>query len=160
MRRVLIALFLVLLMPAFQGCDEAAEREIATDFVLQLFNGQTFTLSKHKGEVVVVNFFASWCIPCLAEAPELEAMHREYLDKKVIFLGVAIKDTESAARGFVKKAGLTFPAGLDEEENIKESFGVYGLPTTFFISRDGLITYTHSGALTKELIEHELLKIL
>ena len=94
------------------------------------------------------------------EAPELEAMHREYLDKKVIFLGVAIKDTESAARGFVKKAGLTFPAGLDEEENIKESFGVYGLPTTFFISRDGLITYTHSGALTKELIEHELLKIL
>ncbi len=164
--RALIPLLLILLMPLVQGCDEnaetaeTAEKEVAADFTLQLFDGGTFTLSKHQGEAVVVNFFASWCIPCRAEAPALEAVHREYFEKKVIFLGVAIKDTDSAAKGFVKKYTLSFPTGLDKDEKVKESFGVYGLPTTFFISRSGLITYTHSGAMTEELIKHELDKIL
>ncbi|MCP4326942.1 MAG: TlpA family protein disulfide reductase [Alphaproteobacteria bacterium] len=137
-----------------------AEKEVAADFTLQLFDGRTFTLSKHQGEAVVVNFFASWCIPCIAEAPALEAVHREYFEKKVIFLGVAIKDTDSAAKGFIEKHGLSFPAGLDRDDKIKESFGVYGLPTTFFIDRSGLVTYTHAGALTEELIKDELAKIL
>jgi cytochrome c biogenesis protein CcmG/thiol:disulfide interchange protein DsbE len=147
-------------MPFVQGCDEIAEKEVAADFSLQLFDGRTFTLSKHKGDAVVVNFFASWCIPCKAEAPVLEAMHREYFEKRVIFLGVAIKDTDSAARGFVEKHGLSFPTGLDKDQTVKQSFGVYGLPTTFFIDGNGLIAYTHSGAMTEELIKHELDKIL
>ncbi len=161
--RTLIPLLLILLIPLVHGCDERAEtaaKEVAADFTLQLFDGRTFTLSKHQGKAVVVNFFASWCIPCKAEAPALEAVHREYLKKRVIFLGVAIKDTDSAAKGFVKKHALSFPTGLDRDETIKESFGVYGLPTTFFISRNGLVTYTHSGAVTEELIKHELDKIL
>ncbi len=161
--RALIPLLLILLIPLVQGCDEkaeTAEKEVAADFTLQLFDGRTFTLSKHQGEAVVVNFFASWCIPCRAEAPALEAVHREYFEKKVIFLGIAFKDTDSAAKGFVKQYALSFPTGLDKDEKVKESFGVYGLPTTFFISRNGLITYTHSGAMTEELIRHELDKIL
>ncbi len=159
-RRALIPLLLVLLMPLAQGCDEMADPEVAADFTLHLFDGRTFTLSKHKGDAVVVNFFASWCIPCRAEAKALETVHQEYIEKKVNFLGIAIKDTDSEARGFVKKYGLSFPTGLDKDEKIKGSFGVYGLPTTFFINGNGLITYTHSGALTEELIKHELDKIL
>jgi len=158
--RALTPLLLILLIPFIQGCDEKARQEVAKDFTLQLFDGRTFTLSKHIGEVVIVNFFASWCIPCRAEAPALEAIHKEYLEKKVIILGIAIKDTDSAARGFVKKYELSFPTGLDKDEKIKGSFGVYGLPTTFFINRNGIITYTHSGGVTKELIKHELDKIL
>jgi thiol-disulfide isomerase/thioredoxin len=160
MWRALIPLLFILVMPFVQGCDETAKREVSGDFTLQLFDGGTFTLSKHKGEAVVVNFFASWCAPCIAEAPALEAVHREYFEKKVIFLGVAIQDTDSAAKGFVEKYALSFPTGLDEDEKIKETFGVYGLPTTFFIDGNGLITYTHSGAVTEELIKHELDKIL
>ncbi|MCP5074897.1 MAG: TlpA family protein disulfide reductase [Rhodobacteraceae bacterium] len=158
--RALISLLFVLLMPLVQGCDEKVEKEFAADFVLQLFNGQTFTLSKHKGEAVVVNFFASWCIPCKAEAPALEAVHREYFEKKVIFLGIAIKDTDTGAQGFVKKYALSFATGIDKEQKLGRVFGVYGLPTTFFIDGTGLITYTHSGAVTEELIKHELDKIL
>ena len=90
----------------------------------------------------------------------MEAVHLEYLQKKVIFLGIAIKDTDIAARDFVKKYGLTFPAGLDKDQKAKDALGVYGLPTTFFINTTGLITYTHSGAVTEELIKHELDKIL
>jgi len=159
-RRALIASLLLLLLPLMQGCDETPKKVYAADFTLKLFNGQTFTLSKHKGEAVVVNFFASWCIPCRTEAPALEAVHLEYLQKKVIFLGIAIKDTDIAARDFVKKYGLTFPAGLDKDQKAKDALGVYGLPTTFFINTTGLITYTHSGAVTEELIKHELDKIL
>ena len=158
--RALIPLPLILLLALAQGCDEEPVNEVAADFTLQLFDGRTFTLSKHQGEAVIVNFFASWCIPCIAEAPALEAIHREYSDKKVIVLGIAIKDTESAAKGFVDKHALSFPTGLDMDEKIKENFGVYGLPTTFFINGNGLITYTHSGAMTEDLIRHELDKIL
>ncbi len=167
-RGALTLLLLIVLMPYVQGCeegaeneaDERAEKKVAADFTLQLFDGRTFTLSKHKGEAVIVNFFASWCIPCRAEASALEAIHRKYFEKKVVLVGVAIKDTDSAARGFVKKYGLSFATGLDRDEKIKGSFGVYGLPTTFFIDGNGLITYTHAGAMTEELIEHELEKIL
>ncbi len=158
--RALITLLLILMIPLVQGCDEEAKKEFAADFVLQLFNGQTFTLSKHKGEAVVVNFFASWCVPCRAEAKALEAVHKEYFKKKVIFLGIAIKDTDTGARGFVKKYALSFPTGIDKEQKLGRVFGVYGLPTTFFIDGTGLITYTHSGAATEELIKHELDKIL
>ncbi len=158
--RALIPLLLIVLMPLLHGCDKRKEKEVAADFALKLFNGQTFTLSKHNGEAVVVNFFASWCIPCRAEAKVLEAVHREYLYKKVIFLGIAIKDTDTAARGFVKKYALSFPTGLDKDQKLGRIFGVYGLPTTFFVDASGLINYTHSGAVTKELIKHELDKIL
>lgn len=158
--RALIVLLVILAAPLVQGCEENPEAKVAGDFSLRLFDGRTFTLSKHRGEAVVVNFFASWCIPCRAEAPVLEALHQAYADKKVIFLGIAIKDTESAARDFVKQYGLTFPTGLDKDEKIKQAFGVYGLPTTFFIDANGIITYTHSGAVTEELIRHELDKIL
>ncbi len=150
----------MLLLPLAHGCDEEIKKEFAADFTLQLFDGRTFTLSKHKGEAVVVNFFASWCIPCRAEASALEAVHREYFEKKVIFLGIAIKDTDTGARGFVKKYALSFPTGLDKEQKLGRIFGVYGLPTTVFIDATGFINYTHSGAVTGELIKHELDKLL
>ncbi len=158
--RTFIPLLLILVMPLVQSCVEEAENEVAPDFTLRLFDGRTFTLSKHKGEAVVVNFFASWCIPCKAEASALEAVHREYLEKKVIFLGIAIKDTDTHARDFVKKHALSFPTGLDKEQELGRILGVYGLPTTFFIDGAGVITYTHSGVVTEELIKHELDKIL
>ena len=151
---------LILLMPLVNGCDGKTEREFAEDFTLQQFDGGTFTLSEHKGKAVIVNFFASWCIPCRAEAPALEATHKKYFGKNVTVVGVAIKDTDSGAKAFVKKYALSFPTGLDKDETVKDSFGVYGLPTTFFIDGAGLITYTHAGAVTEELIKYELDKIL
>jgi thiol-disulfide isomerase/thioredoxin len=147
-------------MTFVQGCDGAAKREVVEDFTLQQFSGESFTYSEHKGKVLIVNFFASWCIPCRAEAPALEAMYKEYLDKGVIVLGIAIKDTDHAAKGFVEKYALSFPTGLDKDEKIKTSFGVYGLPTTFFVDGNGLITYTHAGAVPEDLIKYELAKIL
>jgi cytochrome c biogenesis protein CcmG/thiol:disulfide interchange protein DsbE len=160
LRLLILPLLFLPAIPFLKGCDETPEKIYAADFSLKLFDGRTFTLSKHKGEAIVVNFFASWCIPCRAEAPALEAMHQKFLEKKVLFLGIAIKDTDTAAKDFVKKYGLTFPTGLDVEQKAKDALGVYGLPTTFFIDGTGLIAYTHAGGVTEELIKHELDKIL
>lgn len=159
MRLLVLALTFFALLP-LQGCKNDVQNRIVDDFTLQLFDGRTFTLSKHKQEVIVVNFFASWCAPCRVEAPMIEAAHKEYLLSDVVFLGVATKDSASAAKRFVEKYKLTFPTGLDEDGTLRASFGVYGLPATFFIDRKGVITYTHLGGVTEELIKHELEKIL
>jgi cytochrome c biogenesis protein CcmG/thiol:disulfide interchange protein DsbE len=89
----------------------------------------------------------------------LEAIFQEYRDRGVTLLGVAVQDTESKAMGFVEEFGLTFPTGLDEGE-IKEAYGVFGVPTTFFIDGEGFIRYTHAGIVTEDLLRHELEKLL
>jgi peroxiredoxin len=157
--------FLVLLLlPVVQGCDdtgqEAKIKEPAPDFALKLLDGSSFPLQDHKGHAVVVNFFASWCVPCKEEAPALESVFQDYRDKDVQIVGVAVQDTESKARAFVEEHGLTFPTGLDAAGKIKQAYRVFGVPTTYFIDREGRITYTHAGAVTTELLEHELDKTL
>ena len=155
----LFGFLLLLLIPVLSACDEEGEPETAADFTLTLFDGGSFRLADHRGAPVIVNFFASWCIPCIAEAPALEAIHGEYAERGVTIIGVAVQDTEAKAREFVAKHGLTFPTGLDEGP-IKEAYGVFGVPTTFFIDKEGLIRYTHAGVVTEDLLRYELEKIL
>lgn len=155
----LFGLLLLLLIPVLGACEEDDEPEAAADFTLQLFDGGSFRLSDHKGSPVIVNFFASWCIPCIAEAAALEAVSNEYKDRGVTIIGIAVQDTETAAKGFVAEHGITFPTGLDAGE-IKEAYAVFGVPMTYFVDREGLIRYTHAGAVTEVLLRHELDKIL
>lgn len=142
------------------GCGDKVPKESASDFTLELFEGGSFTLSKQHGHPVVINFFASWCIPCKAEAPALDKVYKESKIKGVAFLGIAVQDTVEKAKDFVKENGITFPAGLDQDGTIKESFGVYGVPVTYFIDKNGIINYIHAGILTEDLIRYELDKIL
>jgi cytochrome c biogenesis protein CcmG/thiol:disulfide interchange protein DsbE len=150
---------------ALLGCDETddgrgAVREPAADFVLTLLDGGSFRLSDHKGGPVIVNFFASWCIPCKAEAPTLEKAFQDYGNGKLTIVGIATQDTESKARRFMEELGLTYPAGVDADNAIKESYGIYGLPVTHFIDKEGLVSYTHIGVVTEDLLRYELEKIL
>ncbi|MBT4522805.1 MAG: TlpA family protein disulfide reductase [Halieaceae bacterium] len=152
---------------AISGCDgvgsgtsSEAVVEVAPDFDLTLLEGGNFKLSDHKGKPVVVNFFASWCVPCGAESPVMEKMYQSYLSEGVSFVGVAVNDTESKAREFIEKYGLTFPSGLDDSGEIKDAFGVYGMPTTYFIDGNGMISYLHPGGVTERLMEHEIDKLL
>lgn len=158
-RRALSALALCSFL-FLAGCGEEAVKEPAQDFTLKLFDGGSFRLSEHLGHPVVINFFASWCIPCKAEAPALDKVYRDNKVNNVAFLGIAVQDTEIKAMGFVEENGMTFPAGLDEDGKIKEAYGVYGIPVTYFIDRNGKINYTHAGILTEDLIRYELEKIL
>ena len=114
--------------------SKAVSGDEAPSFELQLLDGSgTLTDEDLRGRPVVVNFWASWCIPCREEAPVFEKTWRAYRDEGVVFLGVNIKDAEISARGFVDDFGLTYPQVRDTDQGLARALGVKGLPETFFI---------------------------
>ena len=119
----------------------------APDFSLTLFDGRIVRLSDFRGKVVFLNFWASWCPPCRAEARLLEQSWQRYKDQGVVFLGVDIQDTEEAGRRFIQEFGITYMNGRDPNNRVAIDYGVYGIPETFFVDKDGRITYKHIGAL-------------
>jgi cytochrome c biogenesis protein CcmG/thiol:disulfide interchange protein DsbE len=148
-----------------QGCSEdntgpKAAMEAAPDFEITLFSGGKFRLSEQRGKAVVINFFASWCRSCGEDTPVIEKISREYAAEDVVLLAIAVDDTESKAKAFMKKIGLTIPAGLDRTGKIKDAFGLYGMPTTYFIDKNGMISYFHAGVVTEQLLKHEIDKLL
>lgn len=119
----------------------------APSFTLKLFDGKKISLEDLRGKVVFLNFWASWCVPCRAEAKDLEAAWKKYEDRRVVFLGVNIQDNEEDARNFIQKFGITYMNGRDETGRIAIDYGVWGIPETFFLDGQGRITYKHVGAL-------------
>jgi cytochrome c biogenesis protein CcmG/thiol:disulfide interchange protein DsbE len=113
----------------------------APDFDFPLVSEGTFSSQNLKGHPVVVNFWASWCLPCREEAPLLEEKWNAYRGRGIRFLGVNVKDSLEDARAFTKEFGLTFPSVRDTDLYLYTSFGLVGLPETFFIDH----TYKFRG---------------
>jgi cytochrome c biogenesis protein CcmG/thiol:disulfide interchange protein DsbE len=133
----------------------------ATDFSLALFDGGTFTLAEQRGKVVVINVWSSWCIPaCYNEAPALEAAWQRYRDSAVVILGVNYQDREAAAREFLARFRHTFPNGPDVGSKIAMEYGVYGVPETFFIGRDGRIAHKHVGEISLPILVQQIERLL
>ncbi len=123
----------------------------APDFELpSVTTGEMISSEDLKGRPVVINFWASWCIPCREEAPLLERAWRQYRDDGVIFLGVNIKDADSDARAFIKDFQITYPNIRDVNQQLSQPFGVLGLPETFFLDHDWTFFGTIRGAQTSE----------
>jgi len=121
-------------------------------FALSTLEGAPVTLEGHRGKVLVVNFWASWCYPaCYEEAPVLERNWRGYRDRGVVVLGVGIQDKREAFEKFVKDFGLTFPTAQDLKGTVSVDYGVYGVPETFFVDRQGRIRVKHVGAVTDDV---------
>jgi cytochrome c biogenesis protein CcmG, thiol:disulfide interchange protein DsbE len=121
----------------------------APNLELGLFDGGMFRLSDAlaSGKPVVVNFWASWCVPCADEAPILEAAWRRERER-VIFVGVDVQDAESDARAFMQKYGLSYPNGAGNAGPISVSYGMRGVPETYFIAPTGRIVKKWNGPLT------------
>lgn len=121
-----------------------------------------FSLQDFHGKPLILNFWASWCYSCRAEAGDFEAFWRRYKDKGLIVAGIAIQDTPEAALGFAKGFGKTYMLGLDSEDGKAAiDYGVTGVPETFFINRQGVVIHKEAGPVTAQILAEyadELLK--
>ena len=118
------------------------------DLTLTTFQGDLIPFKELEGEVVVINFWASWCKPCEQEAAELEQAYQMYKDKGVVFLGVDYVDTETEARQYLEKFGITYPNGPDLGTRISQAFRIRGVPETYIIGPDGRLAAVKIGPYT------------
>ena len=132
----------------------------APDFKLKTFDGPTISLRALRGRPVVLNFWASWCPPCRIEASLLERTWRVYKKRGVAFIGVDIQDREEDALRFIREFDITYPNAPDPSGEVSISFGVSGLPVTFFVSKDGQILRRWVGAIEKEVLVRSIKEIM
>lgn len=118
------------------------------DLTLTTFDGNQIALSDLEGQVVVLNFWASWCKPCEQEANELEQAHQLYQDQGVVFLGVDYVDTEPEALAYLEKFNISYPNGPDLGTRISQAFRIRGVPETYLIGRDGRLAAIKIGPYT------------
>lgn len=135
----------------------------APDFTLDTLAGDRVTLSELRGKIVVVNFWTTWCPPCREETPALEASYKAYKDSGVIILGLNLTDQDSLkeVEAFAKEFGLTYPILLDRDGSVGLTYQLNGLPTTFFINREGIIrTVVVGGPMSETFIRSKIETIL
>ena len=118
------------------------------DLTLTTFEGDLIPFEDLAGEVVVINFWASWCKPCEQEAAELEQAYQMYKEEGVVFLGVDYVDTETEARQYLEKFGITYPNGPDLGTRISQAFRIRGVPETYIMGLDGRLAVVKIGPYT------------
>lgn len=138
----------------------------APDFTLHLFEGYEYegrrevTLSQLQGKVVVINFWAEWCVECKREADVLEATWRSYRDRGVVFIGVDWVDVEPEARKYLVRYDITYPNGPDLGGKIGHDYGLTGVPETFFIGKSGTVEHFKLGPLAEAELTAKLDELL
>ena len=128
------------LLATAEGCKPSgppAPGDIAPEFVLQSIGGATRKLSNYRGKVVLVNLWATWCPPCVAELPILDRIAAQYRDQGLVVLGVAGDDNPQAVRDFLAKSPVKFEVLFDPDGAIGTQYGITGYPETFFVDRQG-----------------------
>jgi len=119
-------------------------------------DARKLSLADLRGRAVFLNFWASWCPPCREEARDLEAAWQKVKDKNLVFLGVALQDTEKDSRAFLEEFKITYLNGRDESGKIGVDYGTWGIPESFFIDAQGRITYKHVGGIRAALVVAKL----
>ena len=147
-----------------RGVDEAlarGERSQAPAFELpKLGGGGSESLADYRGQVVVLNFWASWCKPCRDESPLLERWHRRIRDRGATVLGVDILDVTGRAQAFVDEFGLTYPMLKDKDGEGLDKFGVVAYPETFVIDRQGRIAAVARGPVDDAFMRRNVAPLL
>jgi peroxiredoxin len=141
---ILVALLLASIAPA----HAAAPAQVPTpapDFSLAARGGGNVQLSSLKGQVVMINFWATWCGPCRQEMPLLEQLHVKYEPLGFTLLGVNVEPDSAMATNWLKGMPVTFPILFDTKNVVAEQFGVMGMPSSVFVDREGRVRYVHRG---------------
>lgn len=152
------------LLNANEGRPESGAT--APDFEMQFFdgyewqNGQSASLEEMRGQVVVLNFWASWCVECRVEADLLENTWRKYRDQGVVFLGVAYVDSEPKSLAYLEEFGITYPNAPDLGSSISNQYKITGVPETFFIGKDGQVSEFVLGPVNASVLENQIQTLL
>ena len=142
-RGMLTVCVLAFIMPAVAGA--ASAQGPAPNFTLKSLNGKNLKLSEMTGNVVLINFWASWCGPCREEMPLLNDLHNKYQPLGFTVLGVNVEEQVDSARGFLKNFPVDFPILLDSSNQVSKLYDVIAMPTTVVVDRDGNMRYLHKG---------------
>lgn len=117
----------------------------APDFTLKSLEGSNLRLEEYRGQVVLLNFWASWCGPCRQEMPLLDRLHHRYEDTGFAVLGVNVEGEPGPAQEIVDKTNVTFPILIDDGQKVSEMYNLQAMPSTVVIDRDGVVRYIHLG---------------
>lgn len=142
-----LAFSLVLILFLGAGLFQCASRKVgdpAPDFVFPTIDGQTVQLSKLRGQPVLINFWATWCPPCRAEMPYIQAAFEEK-GQEVEFIGVNLEEDLERVRQFAEERGLSFTMALDSEGKSWDTYNIRGLPETFLVDEEGIIRHKKVG---------------
>ena len=125
--------------------DAASVKGQAPNFTLKSLGGKNLKLSEMTGNVVLINFWASWCGPCREEMPLLNDLHKKYEPLGFTVLGVNVEEDARNARGFLKNFPVDFPVVLDNKNTVSKKYNVIAMPTTVVVDRDGKMRFLHKG---------------
>jgi peroxiredoxin len=117
----------------------------APDFNLAARGGKSLALSELRGQVIMINFWATWCGPCRQEMPLLEQMYRKYQPMGFTMLGVNVEPDPSGAEDWLKETPVSFPILFDKENRVSKLYNVSGMPSSVLIDRKGNVRYLHRG---------------
>jgi peroxiredoxin len=139
--------WLPLLLAAAAVTASAAVQPSATapDFTLRSVGGANLRLAEQRGQVVLVNFWATWCGPCRQEMPHLNRLYDKYRSAGFVLLGVNIDDDPRAAADLAAKLGVHFPVLLDTDKRVSRAYDMSAMPATLLIDRDGRVRHIHRG---------------
>ena len=132
----------------------------APDFVVADLDGTPIRLAELRGRPVVLNFWASWCGPCVEEFPLLREAAAQHADEGLAIVGIVHDDRSEAARDFMARNGATWPSAMDPGERVASAYGILGPPETYFIGRDGRIAARQFGPLSAASLPEQLATIL
>jgi len=156
------ALFVLLSWPVLTPAAPMASvgDVVAPSFSAKLATGEKIELAQYRGRTLLLTFWATWCVPCLRELPEIEEAYRIFKKQGLDVLAVNFAENSSTITAYVNKHNLALPAAIDEDLVIANSYGVFALPKSFFINPDGVITkIIIGGTLTTESIGEVLHKL-
>ena len=157
---VLLAVLAMSLLFRDAAAPAAIEGGRAPDFSLVDLDGNPIHLSELRGRPVILNFWASWCGPCVEEFPLLrEAVERHAADGLVV-IGVVHQDRSEAARDFMSRNGATWQAAMDPGDRVATAYGILAVPETFFIGRDGIIVERQIGQFSAASLDRKLAAII
>jgi peroxiredoxin len=132
----------------------------APEFSLETLDGKQVSLASLKGKVVVVDFWATWCPPCVAEIPGFQELQAKYAEKGVVFVGVSLDRRAEPVKEFLARNKVTYAVGVGDASHVDAFGGFDAIPTTFLIDRDGNIRHRKTGGMERDAYEKLLKQLL